>query len=155
MIAKLLIGVLLISLLSSCSSPIGSFTGISTTNIRGLEYDGKSRSELTSVSSKVCTHHIYLTRTLLGAFTVGIAWFMPQFDIKIGVGETDKLTTAVSLAIDKGRKSGIFNADMLINSKLRTKNIIIPLIYGNKCVVAEGNVISSLDRRKKQIEEKG
>lgn len=141
----LLISILAIS--SSCTSKLGNFTVISSQNVRGLEYKGVNRDELQPVKADSCTHRIYLTRTALGIITFGVAWFMPPFDIVLGESEKERLETAVDNAIKEGKR-GVFDGDMIANAVVKEKNIIIPLIYGYKCIIVEGDVVSSVTRKK-------
>ena len=145
-IRLVLISALLLS--SSCTSKLGDFTVISNQNVRGLEYKGVNRDEIQNVSAKSCTHRIYLTRTALGLLTVGIAWFMPPFDIVLGENEKDRMESATDSALKEGKKS-VFDADMISNAVIKEKNIIIPLIYGYKCIMVEGDAVSSVTRAKK------
>lgn len=139
---------------ASCTSNMGNFSVISTQNVRGLEYGGKNRNEITSVSEKSCSHRIYLFRTALGLVTLGFAWFMPAFDIILGEKEDDRLESAVNNAINSGKSKGVFDGDVLVNSTIKEKNIILPLIYGYKCVIAEGDVASSVTRTQGFLEKK-
>lgn len=138
----------------SCTSNIGRFTAISTDSVRGLEYAGKNRDEILLVSAKSCSHRIYLTRVAVGVLTFGIGWFFPQFDLVLGDGERDRLNNSVSEAIKTGKKSGVFDGDLLINASIKQKNIIIPLIYGYKCYIAEGDLVSSVLRSKDYLQKK-
>ena len=152
---KSLISIFVISIfLSSCTSKVGKFTVISTDNVRGLEYAGVKRDEVVFVEEKSCTHRIYLTRTVVGPFTAGIGWFMPSFDVIIGDDPDDRLTNAVEKSIRSAKKRGVFDADILINASIKEKNIIIPLIYGYKCTIAEGDATSSVIRSKGFLEKK-
>ena len=140
-------------ILSSCTSKLGDFSVISTQNVRGLEYGGKYRDEIKSVNEKSCTHRIYLTRTAAGLFLI-FPWFMPVFDIVLGDSEDDRLELAVDKAVRAGKNSGVFDGDMLVNSVIKEKNVIIPLIYGYKCIIAEGEVVSSTTRTEGFLEKK-
>ena len=137
----------LVTLFSGCSTQLGRFTAISTDNVRGLEHVGKSRDEITKAEGKSCTHTIYLTRTLLGAALI-FPLFMPNTDIVIGQ-KNDRISEAVRNAVINGKDKGVFDGDLLINASLKEKNFIIPLIYGYKCIVADGDVVSSVTRKKK------
>jgi len=137
-----------------CTSKIGNFSAVSTQNVRGLEYGGKYRDQFKSVSEKSCTHRLYITRTALGFVTFGVAWFMPPFDLVIGDQESDRLTNAVNKAIKAGKDGGVFDADVLVNSTVKQKNIIVPLIYGYKCIIAEGDAVSSILRTEGFLEKK-
>jgi len=148
--------VLLISLMMSaigCTSQLGKFTAISTNNVRGLEYIGKNRDEVTDVSEKSCTHRIYLTRVAMGIVTLGVGWFIPQFDLQLGDDYDARLTNAVDKTIKSGKKI-IFDGDLLVDASIKEKNFIVPLIYGYKCIIAEGQVVSSVTRSKGFLEKK-
>jgi len=140
--------------MSSCTTKIGNLTAVSTSNVRGLEYGGKYRDELKTVSEKSCTHRIYLSRTLIGGLTLGFGWFLPQFDLVLGNDERDRLTDSIDNAIKAGKNGGVFDGDILVNATIKEKNIIIPLIYGYKCYIAEGDVVSSTTRVKGFLEKK-
>ena len=101
------------------------------------------QDEIRNSSAKSCTHRVYLTRTAIGLFTIGIGWFFPEFDLIIGNKEKERMQTAVDLAIKESKKT-INNADIILNVDITEKNIIIPLIFGYKCIIAEGDVGSSL-----------
>lgn len=133
---------------TSCTTKLGDFTVISTKNVRGLEHAGKNRDEIKSTTAKSCTHRIYLTRTVLGFVTLGIAWFMPPFDLVLGENEKDRMESAVDAAMKEGKKS-VFDGDILANAVIKQKNIIVPLFYGYKCIQVEGDVVSSITRKKK------
>lgn len=137
--------------ITACTSQVGKFTAISTNNVRGLEHVGKKRDEVIETSEKSCTHRVYLTRVAAGLLTFGVAWFMPQFDLQLGDDSDDRLTNAVDKAIKVGKKS-VFDGDMLVNATIKEKNIIVPFIYGYKCVIAEGDVVSSVTRTKGFLE---
>lgn len=144
---KIFINLIKISLIplllsTSCTSRLGKFSIISTENIRGLENKNVNRDEDQTFNAKSCTHRIYVTRVLLGAVTLGIGWFIPELDIVIGESEKERMVSAVNLAIKQGKKT-ISNADMIQNADIKEKNIIIPLIYGYKCMLVEGEVVSS------------
>jgi hypothetical protein len=142
---SLLITILLLT--QSCTTQLGRFTSISTDNIRGLEHTGKSRDEIVQAEGESCIHTIYLTRTALGIIAI-FPWFMPSFDLKIGQ-TNDRLSEAVKNAVKNGKNKGVFDGDMMINVSIKEKSWFIPLIYGKKCVVAEGDVVSSVTRNKK------
>ena len=147
-IKTFIIGSLLFS--AACTTQVGKFTAISTNNVRGLEHAGKKRDEVIEASEKSCNHRIYVTRTLAGLVLI-FPWFMPAFDISLGDDSKDRLTNAVDKAIKTGKRS-VFDGDMLVNATIKEKNIIIPLIYGYKCVIAEGDVVSSVTRTKGFLE---
>ncbi|MFT6219750.1 MAG: hypothetical protein ACJAVG_000452 [Rickettsiales bacterium] len=94
-----------------------------------------------------------MTRAALGFFTFGVAWFMPPFDIVLGESENSRMETAVDKAMKKGKKS-VFDGDILANTVIKQKNIIVPLIYGYKCIIAEGDVVSSVTRTEGFLEKK-
>jgi hypothetical protein len=142
---SLLITILLFA--QSCTTQLGRFTSISTDNVRGLEHVGKSRDEIAQSEGEKCLHTFYLTRTALGALFF-FPWFMPSFDLKIGQ-TNDRISEAVRNAIKEGKSKGVFDGDMLINASIKEKSWFIPLIYGQKCIVAEGEVVSSVTRKKK------
>jgi hypothetical protein len=150
---KKILPLILILLISSCTTKIANFTAVSTSNVRGLEYGGKYRDEIKTVSEKSCTHRVYLTRTILGVFT-GVGWFMPEFDLVLGTAEKDRLTDSIDKAIKSGKSSGVFDGDLLVSAVIKEKNIIIPLFYGYKCYIAEGDVVSSTTRVKGFLEKK-
>jgi hypothetical protein len=141
-------------LVSSCTQKIGRFTSISTQNVRGLEYSSDKRSQITTSRGKSCSHRIYITRAVVGVFTLGAGWFMPAFDTKFGADERDRLTDAVDNAITSGKQKGIFDGDILVNATIKEQNIILPLIYGYKCMIAEGDVTSSVVRNAGFLEKK-
>lgn len=153
-IIKKLSLIFLIIAITSCTSKIGNFTAISTSNVRGLEYGGKYRDEVTSVEERSCTHRVYLTRTLLGFVTLGFAWFMPPFDLVLGENEKDRLSSAVDKAVKSGKNKGVFDGDLLVNATIKEKNVIIPLFYGYKCFIAEGDLVSSVTRTEGFLEKK-
>jgi len=130
---------------TSCTSKLGDFTVISNQNVRGLEHKGVNRNEIQPTTAKSCTHRVYLTRFAVGAVTLGIGWFIPALDLVIGESERDRMESAVDLAIKEGKKS-VFDADIIQNAVIKEKNIIIPVIYGYKCIVVEGDVVSSVTR---------
>lgn len=138
----------------SCKNNLGKFTAISTQNVRGLEYGGKNRDEIVPVEEKSCTHRVYLTRTVLGIVTGGIAWFMPPFDLVFGDKEDDRMENAVNKAVKKGKNKGVFDGDLLVNSSVYEKNFIVPLFYGYKCIGVEGELVSSTIRKKSFLEKK-
>lgn len=134
-------------LLISCTSTTGRFSVISTNNVRGLEHLGKNRNDQSdSIVGKSCEHRIYLTRTLAGAVLL-FPWFMPSFDIVFGDKER-KVENATQNALEKGRSRGVFDGDLITNATIKEKNIIVPLIYGYKCDMVQGNVVSSITRSK-------
>jgi hypothetical protein len=148
------VSVIIFALLTvSCTSKLGDFTVISNQNVRGLEYGGKNRDEVQHVEAKSCTHRVYLTRTALGFVTLGIAWFMPPFDIVMGEKENDRMETAVDKAMKEGKK-GVFDGDILSNAVIKETNVIVPLFYGYKCISAEGDVVSSITRTEGFLEKK-
>ena len=146
MFSKIFLIIISALVLQSCTNKIGKFTSVSTQNVRGLEYSGEKRSNIISVTGKSCTHRIYLTRAAIGVFTIGIGWFMPSFDITLGNDERDRLTDSIDNAVKAGKDKGVFDGDMLVNATIKEKNIIIPILYGYKCMIAEGEVISSVTR---------
>ncbi len=154
MFIKLLKVTCIFLLLQSCSQKIGRFTSISTQNVRGLEYSGDKRSDVIQSKGQSCIHRIYLTRTALGFVTLGIGWFIPALDIKLGADERDRLTDAVDNSISLGKQKGIFDGDMLVNATIKERNFIIPLLYGYKCMIAEGEVVSSVTRTAGFLEKK-
>ena len=150
---KKIIPIIFILFITNCTTKIADLTAVSTSNVRGLEYEGKNRDEIKLVSEKSCTHRIYLTRVMAGIFT-GVGFFMPQFDLVLGQSERDRLSDSISKAIKSGKKSGVFDGDLLTNATIKQKNIIIPLIYGYKCYIAEGELVSSVTRTKGFLEKK-
>jgi hypothetical protein len=58
------------------------------------------------------------------------------------------------LSIKAGKDGGVFDADVLVNSTVKQKNIIVPLIYGYKCIIAEGDAVSSILRTEGFLEKK-
>ena len=151
---KKFVPILLLFIISSCTSKIGNLSAVSTSNVRGLEYGGKYRDEITTVSEKSCTHRIYFTRTSAGFLTFGMAWFMPQFDLVLGTSEKDRLTDSIDNAIKAGKSGGVFDGDLLVNATIKEKNIIVPFFYGYKCYIAEGDLVSSTTRVKGFLEKK-
>ena len=151
---KVFLPLILIALLTSCTTKIANLTAVSTSNVRGLEYGGKNRDEIITVSTKSCSHRVYLTRVAAGFITLGAGWLMPQFDIMLGTSERDRLTDSIDKAIKSGKSQGIFDADLLTNASIKEKNIILPLIYGYKCYIAEGDVVSSVVRKKDFLQKK-
>lgn len=146
--------ILLLLFSTSCTTKIGKFTVISTDNVRGLEYSGKNREEFIVSEGKSCNHRIYLSRAILGVFTLGVAWFMPSFDISMGDEAEDRVTSAVEDAIKSGKNKGVFDGDLLVNATIKERNIIIPILYGYKCILTEGEVVSSVTRTKGFLEKK-
>lgn len=140
----LLISILLIS--TSCSNKIGKFTVISTQNVKAIENKGGNSDETQATKIQSCTHRIYVTRTFLGVITLGLAAFFPGTDIVLGVSENARLETAVDNLIKEGKRK-VPNADMIQNAEIQEKNIIIPLLYGYKCIILEGNLISSVGKK--------
>ncbi len=151
---KRLILLLFIILLSSnsCSSRIGKFTTISTSNVRGLEYVAKNRNSITDVSEKSCTHRLYITRVLVGFFTFGIGWFVPQFDLTFGDKEEDRMINVVDYAIAQGRGKGNLEGDLLVDATFKEELIILPLLYGYKCIKVDASLTSSVVRTKGFLE---
>ena len=142
---KKLLTILLILSFTACTTSYGRFSAISTGNIRGLEYDGEKRSQLKEVTGKSCFHDIQLVETFVALLTVGVSLFIWD---GLEVGETDlRMERAVKRAIDEGIKSGIFDADMLVDVIIDGKKKGVPLIYIYNCIEAKGRVISSETRK--------
>jgi len=144
----------LIISVTGCTTNMGNFTAISTVSVRGLEYGGKNRDEMAQITEKSCTHRIYLTRVVAGVVTLGVGWFMPQFDVVLGDDEKDRLNNVVASSIKAAKNKGVFDADLMINSTLKQKNIIIPLVYGYKCYIIEGDAVPSIVRTRGFLEKR-
>ena len=143
MIKKTFITLSIILLLSNCTTRSTKFTAISTDNVRGIEYNSDNRDEVINVSEKSCSHRIYLTRVAAGFLTF-FGFFMPQFDLVLGSSENDRMHDSVNKALKTAKSSGVSDADLLTNVTLKEKVIILPLIYGYKCSVTEGDAVSSV-----------
>lgn len=150
-IRKLVALFLLVSILSSCTSNVGRFSVLSTHSVRGLEYNGTSRSDVMEVKGTVCENRLYLSRTITG-FVFIIPWFMKSFDIVWGQDDR-KLEVATYRAIKEGKKS-VHDGDMLIDANVKESSLLVPLIYGRYCTMVEGNVVSSVTRTKGFLEKK-
>ena len=126
MIKKSLLAVSAIALLgfSGCTTRLGNMTVVSTNNVDGLN---------AHVTKDVRTTGESCLKTYI-LFTFGSL--------------QNRLQVATDDAIDNGHKKGI-KGDVLVNAKINVSAWYIPLIYGQNCMVVEGDLIPLSDSMKK------
>ena len=126
MIKKGLLAVAAIAVLgfSGCSTRLGNMTVVSTNNVDGLN---------AHITKDVRTTGESCVRTYV-IFPVG------NFQ--------NRLQVATDNAIDNGHKKGI-SGDVLVNAKINISSWAIPLIYGQNCMIVEGDLIPLADSMKK------
>ena len=98
-----------------CAQRLGEFTVASTKNVPELKYDENT----VPVEGEDCLHFIF------GMFPVG--------------NYQNRLQEAMDRAIDSGREKGM-KGNILVNTRIYIRGWIIPLIYGQQCVVVKGEL---------------
>ena len=126
MIKKGLLAVAAIAVLgfSGCSTRLGNMTVVSTNNVDGL------------------SAHVTKDVRTTGESCVNTYIIFPVGDFQ------NRLQVATDNAIDNGHAKGI-NGDVLVNAKINVNRWYIPLIYGQNCMIVEGDLIPLADSMKK------
>lgn len=115
---KVLSVVALMLSLSACSVRLGQFTAASTNNVRGLDYSIEN-STSAKTEGETCIHTVIL-------FPFG--------------DHGDRIQRAMDNAIKNGRDAGI-DGDLLVNVRIDMNRWYIPLIYGQDCMVVQGDLV--------------
>ena len=126
MIKKGLLAVAAIAVLgfSGCSTRLGNMTVVSTNNVDGLNA------------------HVTKDVRTTGESCIKRVIIFPFGDFQ------NRLQIATDNAIDNGHKKGI-QGDVLVNTKINVSDWYIPLIYGQNCLIVEGDLIPLSDSIKK------
>ena len=104
-------------LMTGCTQRLGEFTVSSTQNVKNLETTSPTVNN--HVKGESCIHYITI-------FPVG------NFQNRIQEAEDE--------AIMNGRKAGV-EGDLLLNTRIYVKHWYIPLLYGQDCVIVEGDLV--------------
>ncbi len=119
---KLLLNVLVLSVLAlgigGCTKRLGQFTAASSQNVRNLEYDLSSDTKV-KAKGESCIRHFII--------------------IPIGSSD-DRIQRAMDDAIGNGHKKGL-DGDLLVNVRMDWNHWYIPFIYGEDCVIVEGDLV--------------
>ena len=116
---KVLSAVALVLSLSACSVRLGQFTAASTMNVRNLDYSIEN-STAKRTEGESCVHTVII-------FPVG--------------KQDDRIQRAMDSAIKNGRDAGI-DGDLLVNARIDMKQWYIPFVYGQNCMLVEGDLVS-------------
>lgn len=104
--------------LSSCSVRLGTFTAVSTHNVRNLDYSIENNSKA-HVQGDTCIHHILL--------------------IPLWGPREDRLNRAIDDAIANGHKGGL-DGDLLVNVRIDGA-FWTTILYGRQCIDVEGDLV--------------